>query len=176
MTTYFNQKGWNLVQMSIFCSRTTLISMVFAKNASNTVENVKFFKKKLVTRMIFHPVGCHCDHIGPLITTKFGLKVAQARANNFYYWFSGPRVHFEGNNKLNRPKSAKKCLGRTCFGDSCGLIYNPNSPNLVSNRRWLKKKQIPFSPLLSETISGCPKFELSPKIENLRLLCTKITT
>ena len=121
--------------MSIFCSRTTLISMVFAKNASNTVENVKFVKKKLVTWMIFHPVGCHCDHIGPLITTKFGLKVAQARANNFYYWFSGPRVHFEGNNKLNRPKSAKKCLGRTCFGDSCGLIYNPNSPNLVSNRR-----------------------------------------
>ena len=118
----------------------------------------------------------HCDHIVPLITTEFGLKVVQARANNFYYWFSGPKVHFEGNNKLNRPKLAKKCLGRTCFGDSCGLIYNPNSQNLVSNRRRLKKKQIPFSPLLSETISGCPKFELCPKIENLRLLCTKITT
>ena len=130
----------------------------------------------LVTSMNFQPLEGHCDHIGPLMTTKFGQNVAHTRANNLLSWLFGPWAHFEGNNELVRAKSAKKRLCRTSFRCSCGLIYQPNFLKLVSNDDWLQEEQVLFSALLSETTSWCQKTVFCPKMENRRSLFTKITT
>ena len=97
-------------------------------------------------------------------------------------WYSGLENHIFSPPLLVKKKwlylvNVKiSCLGHPSSQAHCGHVYQPKPTKLVSNDSWLQEEQILLIPLCSETISGCPKFEFCPKIENRRSLFNDFST
>ena len=96
-------------------------------------------------------------------------------------WYSGLENHI-----FSPPLLVKKmtlfsnikisCLGHPSSQAHCGHVYQPKPTKLVSNDSWLQEEQILLIPFYSEIISGCPKFEFCPKMENRRSLFNDFST